>query len=163
MRDLARADGDAGGQLDGDLEPVEVDRLADQHTHGLGEGRQGLGVVLRQHERELVAAEPRRQHVGREGLPQPAGHALQQAVAGRVAEAVVDLLEAVEIEHDDREGPRRREPVGDLADHGPAVGQAGELVRAREPARLGGAARLAQREHEQRTGGQEGRHARTTT
>ena len=70
--------------------------LGDQLDGLLARSRSGTG-------RELVAAEARddvgRAHRG----AQPVGHRHEQAVAGRVAEAVVDHLEAVEVEEQHRD------------------------------------------------------------
>ena len=88
-----------------------------------------LGV--RQDDGELVSAEARDgvdlAHAG----PQPVGHGTQEHVADRVAEGVVDLLEAVEVEAQHRERVAAAE-MGDrlldaLAEHRP-VRQAGEDV-----------------------------------
>ena len=60
------------------------------------------GVATGQDDPELVAAETS-QHVARPQLgPQPGGERHEQAVAVAVAEGVVDLLEAVEIDDGDR-------------------------------------------------------------
>ncbi len=61
-----------------------------------------LAVRRRKQDGELVAAEPR-QHVGRTAtLPQARAERAEQLVADRMAEAVVDRLEAVEVEHQHR-------------------------------------------------------------
>ena len=69
-------------------------------------GRQGRGVgglrELGLHQRELVAAEPGQGVAGPDRARDPAGHRAQQLVADRMAERVVDLLEAVEVEEEDR-------------------------------------------------------------
>ena len=52
---------------------------------------------------ELVAAESGDRVAGPDRLPQPLGHLDEQEVAGRVTEKVVDLLEAVEVEEEDRD------------------------------------------------------------
>ena len=62
-----------------------------------------VGIAVRQHDDELVAAEAP-QHVG--GLDpgtQPLGKLDQQGVAGGVSERIVDILEVIEIEKDQRE------------------------------------------------------------
>jgi len=51
--------------------------------------------------REFVAAEPRHDIVEPHRAAQPGRYLEQQRVARRVAERIVDLLEAVEIEHQD--------------------------------------------------------------
>jgi hypothetical protein len=65
------------------------------------------------------------------------GSELEQAIAGRVAERIVDLLEAVEVEQRDADlaavvGEQALEPHP----HGVAVGEPGELVEMRELAQL---------------------------
>ena len=80
-------------------------------------------------------------------MAQPARNLLQQAVAGFVAEAVVDVLEAVEV--DEEEGELLVAPLGErkgalqrVHEHR-AVGQSRELVEVRETANaLLGAPRL---------------------
>ena len=62
----------------------------------------GLGEVLDQ-DRELVAAQPRDRVGLAQAVAEPLRHDRQQAVAGAMAEAIVDRLEAVEVEDHDRE------------------------------------------------------------
>ena len=50
-----------------------------------------------------------------DALPEAAGDLLQQAVAGVMAEGVVDLLEAVEIEIDHRDGRALVAPCASVA------------------------------------------------
>ena len=85
---LAAVEDQPGG--DGGREPLrELDRAA------------GAADVGADHD-ELVAAEPR-DRVGRpDRLGQPSREGEQHLVAGGVAGRVVDQLEAVEIEHEDR-------------------------------------------------------------
>ena len=68
--------------------------------------RRQLGAIdvgRRQQHRELVAAEPRHR-VGRaQGAAQARRHFLQHQIAGVMAERVVDLLEAIEIDQQDRQ------------------------------------------------------------
>ena len=67
--------------------------------------RFGLGqLAAGKHDRELIAADPR-QRVGLAGAAaQHGGDLGEDAVPGRVAEGVVDLLEVVEVEHQQRPG-----------------------------------------------------------
>ena len=60
-----------------------------------------------QHDAELVAAEPVGAPVAVHGVGEPLAQPHQQAVAGRVAEGVVVLLEAVEVEQHQRERSAR--------------------------------------------------------
>ena len=106
----------------------------------------GVGAILDQHD-ELVAAEPRHRVALAQVMAQAPRDVLQQAVAGLVAEAVVDVLEAVEVDEEEREllaAPlRERERTLQRVHEHRAVGQPGELVEVREPAdALLGAARL---------------------
>ena len=81
---------------------------------------------------ELVGAQPGHGVALPHGVQQPAGDLAQQAVAGFAPEAVVDALETVEVEIDDR----RVEPAAPVAPQGlldpvaeqGAVGQAGQRV-----------------------------------
>ena len=57
--------------------------------------------LVRQEHRELVAAQPRRQVVGADAVPDPVRDRGEQPVAGRVAQRVVDDLEVVEVEEED--------------------------------------------------------------
>ena len=62
----------------------------------------GRSTVL-EHERELVAAEPRHEAALARRRAQPLTDHLEHAVAELVPEAVVDHLEIVEIDEQDRE------------------------------------------------------------
>ena len=95
----------------------------------------------RQQDRELVAAQPRQRDAAaprrQQVRGQPVGDRPQQPVAGAVTERVVDLLEPVEVDEQERS---RAAPAVDaveqLADD-PAVGQPGERVGARLLPRVG--------------------------
>ena len=132
---------------------------ADRHRHGAGEAvelapherpdllgqRQRARLRrARQHERELLAPEPRG-HVGLAGRrAQEGGEAPQHVVAGVVAQRVVDALEVVEVDDEQREvaaGAGVGEVALDRQLEAAAVAQAGERVvrgevlEALEPAR----------------------------
>ncbi len=83
---------------------------------------------------ELVAAEPGQGVAGAAATAQDVGNFLDQAVAGRVAIGVVDLLEVVEVEHQDRAGgalasrPRHRQV--EVLVEAAAVLQAGQRILA---------------------------------
>ena len=79
---------------------------------------------------ELVAAEPRDEPAAPTALDQARRDFLKQLVAGAVAERIVDRLEAVEVEHGDRE---RLLAAGldlrfERGDERAAIGQAGQKV-----------------------------------
>src|SRR5205807_1952521 len=67
------------------------------HAHGVGE------VIDFKEDREFVAAEPRDRVGGAQRAAQPFADADEEHVAERVAEAVVDDFEAIEIDEEDRE------------------------------------------------------------
>ena len=62
----------------------------------------GVAGTAQEHA-ELVAAEPRGRVGGAQDRAQPLAHLAEQLVAGVVAERVVELLEAVEIEQQQRQ------------------------------------------------------------
>ena len=85
-----------------------------------------------EHDRELVAAEPRERVVLAQQRPQPRADLAQHLVARVMAERVVELLEAVEVDEQQRElvavsrarRDRRVEPVDEVA----AVAEPGQVV-----------------------------------
>ena len=68
------------------------------------DGGAAVGQVAQQHG-ELVAAEPRERVAAPERAAQPLGDVAQQPVAVVVAERVVDLLEAVEVDQQQADRP----------------------------------------------------------
>ena len=93
---------------------------------------------------------------------EPLGHRLQQQVADRVAEAVVDVLEAIQVEEEDGAVPVGAPGVRD-GHRGPvleegAVGEPGELVVVGAVLELGAALHQAHQvgDDEQREGRREG-------
>ena len=103
-------------------------------AHRLGEGGDALRLALRdEQEGELVAGKPRQRVLRLEQAGEAPRDGEQDRVADRDAEAVVDLLEAVDVEDEDRRprrafglgaGDRRAQPVEEQL----AVGQAGQVV-----------------------------------
>jgi hypothetical protein len=61
-------------------------------------------VAARQDDLELVTPQAADPPVVAHRALQPAGHLLEQRIAGRVAHGIVDLFEAVEIEQEHRTG-----------------------------------------------------------
>ncbi len=84
------------------------------------------------HQRELVAAEARERVALADRRAQPLGDRAQEAVAAGVAEAVVDLLEVVEIEHHHGDpaalAARLAHRLAQAVEQQRAVGQAGQRV-----------------------------------
>ena len=107
-----------------------LDQAAGEGPRGLGLARAGL------EDRELVAAEPRGGVALAHAGEQAGGDGAQQGVADRVAEGVVDRLEAVEVEAQHRHRPapaprRRQRPPEPLPEQRP-VRQAGQRVVVRQ-------------------------------
>ena len=98
---VVHGDADRGGEEDFLL--AERDRRAQRAAHGFGEGGDPLRLAFGdQQEGELVAGEARQRVLRLEEARQAARDGEQDRVADRDAEAVVDLLEAVDVEHEHR-------------------------------------------------------------
>ena len=98
---LGPAAGDPDGHGDRAREGRELG--AHQQPQVLGDGERPRLAGAGEHERELLAAEPRRHVAGAARGPQHVGEAPQHVVARVVAERVVDALEVVEVEHQQRQ------------------------------------------------------------
>ncbi len=87
-----------------DLAVGHAEGLLQRALEPLAGAHRGPGVVdaLEEHA-ELVAAQPRRERAGLQRPADAAGDAAKQLVARAVAEAVVDHLETVEVEQDQRD------------------------------------------------------------
>ena len=156
IRPVLGEDADADARRHRDLVVGQPNRRRQGLGDPLRHFRRGVGGGdLAQDDHELVAAEPGDGVAAGEigdrqlGLPghligrphrvlQPLRHLPQQGVAGVVAEGVVDPLEVVDVEEEDRDLPLvaggvRQRIVQDLAHEG-AVGQAGEAVEIGEVA-----------------------------
>ncbi len=68
----------------------------------LGDVLGNVGVRIRQQDRELIAAEPGDRVGAAQAVAEQRGDRHDQAVSGLVAEGVVDGLEVVEVEHEQR-------------------------------------------------------------
>jgi hypothetical protein len=116
-------------------------------------------ATFRDQDGELVAAEPGEDVAGAQPGLEPRPHLPQQLVAGVVPEAVVDLLEAVEVEQQEGGGPAggggRQDPLA-LEQQRPPVGEAGELVGAGLLLHLVEGADLAERDRRPRDRGEDG-------
>ena len=131
----------AGGPADGDPDAGADEVLDAAHRVGLGEGRGDpvgdrdrlvlVGEAVDQ-DPELVAAETGDDVSRAQVRPQARGDRAQQFVAAMVADAVVDELEAVEVEEQDPDrspgdGAALERDLERLDEAGP-VGEAGERV-----------------------------------
>ena len=88
----------------------------------------GRVFIAEREDRELVAAQARDEIAGTQRGAKALRGAGEKLVAGRVAEAVVDRLEVVEIEEHERGGPVRGERSVELGHQARPVRKAGELV-----------------------------------
>ena len=104
----------------------DLDRLG-EHAHEPVGDRRRVVAVLEQHD-ELVAAQPGHQVAVAGRAPQPGGQLDEHDVAGVVAEAVVDRLEAVEVEQQQRRRGPRAAPARRAA-RGTACGWAARSAR----------------------------------
>src|SRR6185437_15806170 len=99
--DIGAGDGVLGalaGAPDGDAgraRPVLRDAAAQALGHLAGD----VGVAIEQQQPELLPAQPRQQVAGAQLIAPGGGGLLEQAIAGRVAVGVVELLEMVEVDH----------------------------------------------------------------
>src|SRR5689334_21862557 len=136
-----RADRGRGADADGHLHGGDVlphlDRVRlDLRANALGRHQRLVGGHFRLQHEELLAAEARDQVDGAHAREQQRGERLQARVPREVPVAVVDRLEMVDVDHEERERRARAlgarlvvlEALGELA----PVGEAGERVVLRE-------------------------------
>ncbi len=128
-------DADARTQID--VAPGEREGTAQDREQIVGHRGRRLGGGAGQQHREFVAAEAREHAVARQRLADAVAEGAQHHVAGMVAEAVVDLLEIVEIDEQQRERPAALDRGGERGIErgleGGAIGQAGDGVVRRGP------------------------------
>ena len=129
---VVREERDADAGVDVDVDAADRERLLERGAQPQARGA-GRGLVAGlEDDRELVAAQPRQRVVLAQQLLQPRADLAQHLVAGVVAERVVELLEAVEVDQQQRELvavraarlDRRVQRVDQVA----AVAEAGEVV-----------------------------------
>ena len=99
---------DAGGRARGAGSGQVPERERDAVDRALGDVACAGLVGFDGDQRELVAAVPGREVVGTGGAPQRVPDAAQHLVADQVAVLVVDLLEAIEVDEDERQRRSRR-------------------------------------------------------
>ena len=133
------ADADAGEHL----VPAHLDRRRQLLVDPLGDaGGVRLAVDVVEQHGELVAAQARERVARPHAALEPARGADQQLVAGLVSEAVVDRLEAIEIEVEHREqriaqrAPRAVKQVLEAVEEQRAVREIGERIVERLPLKL---------------------------
>ena len=125
--------GQADAEADGQASAADGDGLGEGIQHvpaDRGGGRQVVDAFTEDH--ELVASVAGHRAGDPDRGPQPSRHRGEQGVAGGVTEALVDRLEAVDVE--EQGGHQRRAltdagdgPLGPVQEQG-AVGQPGDLV-----------------------------------
>ena len=97
------ADGDANACRHEERTPVELDRGGDRLEQPLGDAdRFGRLGDRREHDGELVASEPGRDVAGAQALLNAAAELGEDPVADVVAPAVVDALEVVDVDEQQR-------------------------------------------------------------
>ena len=141
-----------------DFAVVEGDRCAQGTANGFGKADDACGLALGQeNHRELIARKTRQRILGFEQACKPAGDREQDRIADSHADGVVDLLESVEIDHNDRRpdirvSPGKAEGCFQPVNEQFAVGQAGEVVmnRVKQQSFLGGLeiSHVGERAHE---------------
>ncbi len=95
---------DAEARADAERVLLDHARLLDGVQHFLRGQHRAVDVGQRQDDRELVAAEARHGVGIAQHAADAPGHPLQDAIAGVMAQRVVDLLEAVQVEQQQRDG-----------------------------------------------------------
>jgi len=113
-----------GGQADADRHRVGFalvleDVLLDQGTHPLSHADAAFQVRLRQHDDELLAAVAGKQLFLADAALDAGSQLAEREVAAQVAQLVVDALETIQVEHDQRQRPAvtgraRQLPVQEL-------------------------------------------------
>ena len=126
-----QCDPNAHTGVDGDV--LQGERLSQRRAQLARDSGGLLMARAIEQDRELVAAQAHQQVAGPQVLAQAGADLYQQHVACLVAEAVVDLLEPVQVQQQQRLAPRLgvRHPRACLGVQGPAVRQAGQVVGGR--------------------------------
>ncbi len=125
-------DGDAGAGAGQDRRALEADRLVYARHDALGDHVDVFGAAgaLQDHD-ELVAAEPHAEIRRAAGIAHPLRGDHQHIVAGGMAERIVDLLEAVEVDLHHRHALVA--PLRALDQRVEMVGEEGAVVQAGQP------------------------------
>ena len=131
-----QGDADAGRDLD--LLAGKIERRGDRSQDLVGQGGYVRAAAdLRLHEQELVATQPGQGVGGADHGVDPLGYRAQQPIAHGMAQGVVDVLEAVEVEQEHGDHAALAASMGQLLaepvmQQG-AVGQPGEPVVQGQP------------------------------
>ncbi|MCW2615470.1 MAG: hypothetical protein JWN08_2464 [Frankiales bacterium] len=119
---------DAHAGAHDELVAGDGNRRRQRPLHPLGELDGTLLVQLGCHDDELVTSQPRDQVAVAAGAGQARGDRAEQFVAGAVAERVVDHLEPVEVEEQQRQRTAGVEQVLEVLVERSTVGQTGQRV-----------------------------------
>ena len=110
-------------------------------TEAFGELHGAIEIGARQEGRQLLAAEPGAEIGFTQAEPQAIGSTPQRRVAGRMAVAVIDLLEVIQIDHDHGAGQavpaRQRQFSGHAGKEAATIGQPGQRIQIGQPLQLG--------------------------
>ena len=134
---VLREERDADAGVDVHPDPADAERALQRRPQPqAGGARRGL-VTRGEHDGELVAAEPRQRVALAQRHLQPRPDLAQHLVAGVVAERVVELLEAVEVDQQQRDlGVGVLDRLAEPREQVPAVPQPGQVVGDRGPLAL---------------------------
>lgn len=136
---VSRSDADRG--RDRDRLQRDLDGRLDELEQGAGKALGNTGVAGEQ-DRELITAEPADRAPATDPRGKPPGDLREHQIAHRMPEAVVDLLEAIEVDQQQLVAGRQRQGALDGGLQAAPVGEPGQRVVIREMAR----ARLARRQ-----------------
>jgi hypothetical protein len=129
---MDREAGDADARAGNHGAAVGGERVLEVVQHLAGRQLRAIDVGGRQQHRELVAAQTRNRVGGAQRAPQPRRHLLQHLIAGMMAVGVVDLLEAVQIDHEQRQplfiAGRSQNGLLEAIVQQRAIGQVGEQI-----------------------------------
>ena len=123
-----QGDADADVALQGDA--LQGERLGHHRAQLFGDFDGQVVVGVLEEDRELIPAQAGQQVTGPQLLGQAGSDLDQESVPDVVAQAVVDLLELVQVQQQQRltVDPRCREPDGHIGVQSPPVRQAGQVV-----------------------------------
>src|SRR5438067_5561972 len=143
-----RGHAEAGAQRNGSVGRLHVDGL-DAYTYALRRSDRRRGVRLGQDREKFVTAPPPDHVTATRFFLREHGGRCERAIAGGMAVAIVDRLEAIEIEHDDRVAMmvalRVRVRLLELVRQPSAIVQAGQRIVRRLPMELRSQFRLRER------------------
>src|SRR5438067_2050875 len=111
MAAVEATDGDADARRDAELDVVRIRSVARvvrsaERLHDALGGEDGVfrAVDAFKQRRELIAAQSCDRIAGTEATPQAAARLDQHLIAGSMPQGIVDLLEPIEVEEQDRHG-----------------------------------------------------------